>query len=86
MGDSSLGGNSGPSYLKRGSGQHTFGSAPVSRGKKSKYGRMDESILEMTNNYEDMKGGAQEHTKEDDDSERAIWRTRAVTVEYRRSK
>ena len=87
MSDSSDGGSSGPNYLKnKNSDQHTFGSVPVSRNKKGKYGRMDESILEMTGNFDDVKGGAQEHIREVDDSERAIWQTRTVTVEYGRSK
>lgn len=65
--------NDGSSYLKKNSDNNTFGSAPVSRNKK-KYGRMqDESVLEMTGNFDD-KDGAQEDVREiaDDDSERAI--------------
>jgi len=81
MRDDSQGSSNGPSYLKKNSELDTFGSAPVSRNKK-KYGRMqDDSILEMTVNYDD-KEQAQENGHDiaaDDDSERAIWQTKTVT-------
>lgn len=83
MRDDSQGSSSGPSYLKKNSDLNTFGSAPVSRSKK-KYGRMqDDSILEMTGNFDD-KERAQENSHEiaDDDSERAIWQTKTVTVQH----
>lgn len=89
MGDSS-GDASNPSYMKKHSDlNHTFGSVPVGRGKKSKYGRMDDSVLEMTQNYDDSKDDMHEEAQEvqqDDNSERAIWKTTAVHVSYNHAK
>lgn len=83
MRDDSQGSSNGPTYLKKNSDNDTFGSTPVSRSKR-RYGRMqDDSILEMTGNF-DGKEQAQEsiHEITDDGSERAIWQTRTVTVHH----
>lgn len=46
---------------------------------------MDDSVLEMTQNYDDSKENVREESQEvqqDDNSERAIWKTTAVHVQY----
>jgi len=83
--EDSQGESTAPSYLKKASEINTFGSIPITRGKQ-KYGRMqDGGVLEMTCDF-DNKDESQENIREiaDDDSERAIWQTKSVTVEHGR--
>jgi len=80
--EDSQGSSAVPSYLKKNSENNTFGSIPITRSKK--YGRMEDGgALEMTCDF-DNKDESQENVREiaDDDSERAIWQTKSVTVEH----
>lgn len=81
MGDGSQG-SSAPSYLKKSSRN---GSLPISCSKNSKYGRMDDSILEMAGNFDDnteTDETGREVLNDDNSSGRAIWKTTTVYIKY----
>lgn len=81
MGDGSQG-SSAPSYLKKSS---RSGSLPISRSKNSKYGRMDDSILEMADNFDDNTEAdetGQDVLNNDNSSGRAVRKTTTVYIKY----